>query len=51
MKKGFYIPPIGRPIFLSEETKQERNSEAFFCVIGCLGVIVVIDQIVIWLCR
>ena len=47
MKKGFCISPIGRPIFLSEETKQERNSRAALMAIGCLGMIVVIAQLVI----
>jgi uncharacterized membrane protein YdcZ (DUF606 family) len=47
MKKNFFITPIGRAIFTTEETKKKRNTEAFFWVIGCLGVIVVIAQIVI----
>ena len=46
MKKGFYISPIGRPIFLSEETKHQRTDKAFNWVVGGAVVFLVLVQII-----
>lgn len=51
MKRTFYISPIGQAMFETEKTDQERNSEAFAWVTRCLGVIVLVAQIVIWFGR
>jgi hypothetical protein len=44
MKKGFYISPIGRPIFLSEETKHQRTDKAFNAAVIASVVILVVVQ-------
>ena len=46
MKKGFYISPIGRPIFLSEETKHERTDKAFNAVVIASVVLLVVVQLI-----
>lgn len=44
MKKGFYISPIGRPIFTTEETKHQRTDKAFKAVAIASVVILVVVQ-------
>jgi hypothetical protein len=46
MKKDFYISPIGRPIFLSEETKHQRTDKAFNAVVIASVVLLVVVQII-----
>ena len=45
MKKGFYISPIGRPIFLSEGTKHQRTDKAFNAVVIASVVLLVAVQV------
>ena len=45
MKKDFYISPIGRPIFLSEETKHQRTDKAFNAVVIASVVLLLVVQV------
>jgi hypothetical protein len=45
MKKTFFVSPIGRPIFLSEETKHQRTDKAFNGAVIASVVLLVAVQV------
>jgi H+/Cl- antiporter ClcA len=46
MKKNFFITPIGRAIFTTEETKHQRTDKAFNAVVIASVVLLVVVQII-----